>query len=247
MDDQDLLGKVLTNPETAHFSKLKYLNRPTATEEEKVAFLNGLFNAAVEAKYGGDWGLLDRYLDDWEDRMMTASAGRSASRVEGEHAWTTFNKPLNQATFAVLTTGGFYEPEQERYDIENPDGDWSFRPIKKSTPTSSLLVAHGHYGSGEGPLLDEVLEYPVHFGHRARPEAGSLGARPRERHRVRRQIDTVPVDVGAGQAHGEFAADLRLPEDCCDRGFLGRRVGTVRADVDWNLRNLCEQIGAAER
>ena len=160
MDDQDLLGKVLTNPETAHFSKLKYLNRPTATEEEKVAFLNGLFNAAVEAKYAGDWEFLDRYLDDWEDRIMTASAGRSASRVDGEHAWTTFTKPLNQATFAVLTTGGFYEPGQESYDIENPDGDWSFRPIKKSTPTGSLLVAHGHYDL-EGPRQDPNCVYPL--------------------------------------------------------------------------------------
>ena len=55
MDEQELLRKILHNPETAHFSKLKYANRPTTSLEDKVSFLNGLFNTAVEAKYTNDW------------------------------------------------------------------------------------------------------------------------------------------------------------------------------------------------
>ncbi|MCZ6535899.1 MAG: glycine/sarcosine/betaine reductase selenoprotein B family protein [Dehalococcoidia bacterium] len=160
MDEQELLRKILHNPETAHFSKLKYANRPTTSLEDKVSFLNGLFNTAVEAKYTNDWDSLDKFLDQWEDKIMTASAGRSASRLEGDYAWTPFTKPLSQATVAVLTTGGFYEPDQEPYDIKNPDGDWTFRPIHKSTPTSSLLVTHPAYDI-EGPRQDPNCVFPL--------------------------------------------------------------------------------------
>ena len=160
MDEQELLKAILKNPESADFSKLKYLNRPTTSDEDKVAFLNGLFNTAVEAKYGGDWAPLDRLLEEWEDRLVAAMASRSATQVTGEAAWTQPRKPASRSTFALLTTGGFYEPGQEAYDIGNPEGDCSFRGIHKSTPTSELMVAHPAYDI-EGPKQDPNCVFPI--------------------------------------------------------------------------------------
>ncbi len=160
MDEKELLHRILSNPESAHFSKLKYLGRSTTPEEDKIAFLNGLFVTAVEAKYTNSWESLDRYLDQWEDRIMASSASKSTSHIEGGYTWAPFNKPLNEATVAVLTTGGFHEPGQEPYDLENPEGDWSFRPIQKSTPTKSLMVAHGHYDLA-GPREDPNCVFPL--------------------------------------------------------------------------------------
>ena len=56
------LKDLLENPRTAPFSRLKYLQR-FASEEEVAEFLNGLFNVAAEARYGGHWDLLEAFLD----------------------------------------------------------------------------------------------------------------------------------------------------------------------------------------
>ena len=43
--------------------------------------------------------------------------------------WTPVTKPLSQSVVALVTTAGVHLKSQEPFDMEDPDGDPSFRAI----------------------------------------------------------------------------------------------------------------------
>ncbi len=51
------IKELVTNPETAPFSRLKYLAR--SSEEEVTRFFNSLFNLATLAREANDWTSTD--------------------------------------------------------------------------------------------------------------------------------------------------------------------------------------------
>ena len=141
---------LIKNPETAPFSKLKYLK--WAPEDEVTEFFNRLFNLNVEARDTGDWSLVDRYLEEQGDQI----AARVAVPIRFEDTpWSPFKKRLSESKVAVMTTGGVYVEGQQPFDT---DGDWSFREIPLDTPLDRLRVAHTHYDTtGVAEDVDAVL------------------------------------------------------------------------------------------
>ena len=63
IDPKDLVR----NPETAPFSRLKYLARQP--EEDVARFFNDLFNLVGEAKDTGDWVPVEAFLERWEETL----------------------------------------------------------------------------------------------------------------------------------------------------------------------------------
>lgn len=133
------LNDLARMPRTAAFSKMGRVR--TLSEEEAVAFFNGLFVAAVEAKDDGNWGRVERFLQTWEDKFMGVAAPPDAIRFTSS-PWTPFTTALSQATVALITTAGVYVEGQEPFDT---DGDPSFRALPKGTPRDHYRVAHTHY------------------------------------------------------------------------------------------------------
>jgi len=64
-------------------------------------------------------------------------------------------KPLDRSRLALVTTGGIHLPDQPRFDIDDPAGDFSYREI----PTSAhdLTWTHAYYRPDEGSDLDAVF------------------------------------------------------------------------------------------
>ena len=63
---------LIKNPETAPFSKLKYLKW---TEEDDVTeFFNRMFHLNVAARETGDWSPVDRFLEEEGDRIAAKVA-----------------------------------------------------------------------------------------------------------------------------------------------------------------------------
>ena len=60
---------LINNPETAPFSKLKYLRR--LPDEEVAEFFNKLFLLNVAARDSGDWAPVDRYLEERGDQIAS--------------------------------------------------------------------------------------------------------------------------------------------------------------------------------
>ena len=78
---------LVTNPETAPFSRLKYLAR--SSEEEVTKFFNGLFNLATLAREANDWTAVDGYLEQWEETLASSCSSAPASPSgEAESRWT---------------------------------------------------------------------------------------------------------------------------------------------------------------
>jgi D-proline reductase (dithiol) PrdB len=51
-------------------------------------------------------------------------------------------KPLSQARIALITTAGYYRPDQPRFDESIRGGDYSYRPIAFDTVLATLQIAH---------------------------------------------------------------------------------------------------------
>jgi hypothetical protein len=134
---------LINNPETAPFSKLKYLSR--LPDEEVAEFFNQLFLLNVAARDTGDWSPVDRYLEERGDQI----AAQVAVPMHFDAApWAPFKKRLSESKIAVMTTGGVYVEGQKPFET---DGDWSFREIPLDTPLDQLRIAHTHYDPTEWP------------------------------------------------------------------------------------------------
>ena len=82
-------------------------------------------------------------------RRVPWLASRWAKRhqfVEGrEIPWTPVRKPVAESVVALVTTAGVHLKSQEPFDMEDPDGDPSFRVIPKDAPRSDLTITHKYY------------------------------------------------------------------------------------------------------
>lgn len=60
--------------------------------------------------------------------------------------WAPLNKPLNEATLALISTCGLYRADtQTPFNAWNRLGDPSFREIHIDTPGDRFAIAHTHY------------------------------------------------------------------------------------------------------
>ncbi len=59
--------------------------------------------------------------------------------------WTPLLKELKDCRVALVTTGGVHLKTQSPFDMEDPDGDPSFREIPIDVDRKSLAIAHNYY------------------------------------------------------------------------------------------------------
>lgn len=64
-------------------------------------------------------------------------------------------KPLWEARIALVTTGGIHLPEAERFDIDDPAGDCSYREIP--TNAQELTWSHAYHRIEDDSDLDAVF------------------------------------------------------------------------------------------
>src|SRR3990172_7844202 len=68
----------------------------------------------------------------------------SAYKVEGV-PWTPFEKDLSRCKVAIVTTAGVHLKGQQPFDMEDRDGDPTFREILRDRPGSELTITHKYY------------------------------------------------------------------------------------------------------
>ncbi|MBI4537059.1 MAG: hypothetical protein HY712_03775 [candidate division NC10 bacterium] len=59
--------------------------------------------------------------------------------------WTPLGKPVAESVVALLTTAGVHLKSQPPFDMEDPDGDPSFRVIPVEAPRAEWTVTHKYY------------------------------------------------------------------------------------------------------
>jgi len=75
------------------------------------------------------------------NRMVTVG---TAPKLGVEGPFATMQKSLDEATVALVSTGGFYLDGDEPFDIDKATGGPSFREIPSDTARGQIRVAHTH-------------------------------------------------------------------------------------------------------
>lgn len=74
---------------------------------------------------------------------------RWARRAEfmefSDSPWTPLLKELNNCRVALITTGGIHLTSQPPFDMDDPEGDPSFREIPISVDKQDLIITHNYY------------------------------------------------------------------------------------------------------
>jgi len=60
--------------------------------------------------------------------------------------WAPVTKPLKDMVIAIATAAGVHHKDDKRFNLA---GDFTFRVIKDTMPSSELMVSHGGYDNGD--------------------------------------------------------------------------------------------------
>ncbi len=124
---------------------------------------------------------MGRFKNRLVARLLTRFPGllrRSAEKVEkievGPTPWTPFTKDLSGARVALVTTAGVHLATQPPFDMEDPDGDPSFRELPSDTPKKDYRITHDYYDHTDAEK-DINIVFPVdRLSEMA--EAGAIGS-----------------------------------------------------------------------
>ena len=74
--------------------------------------------------------------------------------------WTPVNKPLADCKVAIVTTAGVHHRNQNPFDMNDPNGDPSFRVIDSRQPVSNLMITHDYYDHSDAEK-DINIVFPI--------------------------------------------------------------------------------------
>jgi D-proline reductase (dithiol) PrdB len=113
-------------------------------------------------------------------------------------------KPLERSRLTLVTTGGVHLPDQRRFDIDDFEGDCSYREIP--TEAEDLTWTHAYYRPDEGSDLDAVFPLRTLRGLVEDGQVGELG--PRHFSFMGAIHDPTPlVEVTAPEVAGKLVQD----------------------------------------
>ena len=117
-------------------------------------------------------------LRRWKDRMVArlltrypglvkkwAGAKDFSAEMAGWRAgpaftpWTPPVKPVSECKVALVTTGGVHLKTQAPFDMENPDGDPTFREIPGGAARDEMMITHDYYDH-RGADVDLNVVFP---------------------------------------------------------------------------------------
>jgi len=163
----------------------------------------------------------------WKDRMLAKIINRYPFLVEGwarsgrfvnnlDTPWAILSKELRECKIGLVTTAGVHLKSQLPFDMEDKDGDPSWREIPSQVDLQDLMITHNYYDHRDADRDINVV-FPA---ERLRElEAGGVigGISPRHfsfmGHIVGQHIDALVNDTGPEVAR-------KLKEDGVDGVFL---------------------------
>lgn len=108
------------------------------------------------------------------------AARRSAELVAGDESipFTRLHKPLSAARGVLITTGGIHLKTQPPFDMENTDGDASYREIPDDVAMNEITITHKYYDHRDADADLNVIFPLAHFHDLVRRRViGSLASR----------------------------------------------------------------------
>jgi len=82
-----------------------------------------------------------------------------AVRVEGV-PWTPVTRPLGESAVAMVTTAGVHLRGQPPFDMEDPDGDPTFRELPSDADRGEYVITHDYYDHSDADRDINVV-FPI--------------------------------------------------------------------------------------
>jgi D-proline reductase (dithiol) PrdB len=130
--------------------------------------------------------------------------------------WTPLAKPLQRSTIALATTAGVHRRDDPPFDMDDPDGDPTFREIPSDSDPQRLMITHKYYDHGAADRdLNVVL--PLDRLRELKDEGVIAGVAPRA-YSFMGHIDGRHLETLIRETAPEVAR--RLGDDRVDAVFL---------------------------
>ena len=92
---------------------------------------------------------------------LSAKFTDSYKPVESDYIpWTPFNKQLSECKIALVTTSGVHHKNQTPFDMNDKNGDPSFRIIDSDKPVHDLMITHDYYDHSDADK-DINIVFPI--------------------------------------------------------------------------------------
>lgn len=88
---------------------------------------------------------LDAKFERWRKIVEDNHAPFGHFLANADRPWTVLGRPLAESRVALVTSGGVHVADDPPFNLEDPEGDTTFRMIPSSSRSSDLRVSHSHY------------------------------------------------------------------------------------------------------
>ncbi len=86
--------------------------------------------------------------------------GYQPQETEGEIPWVQSIKPLRQAKLAMVTTSGIHHQNQPPFDMNDADGDPSYRELDGAKLFAAFQITHDYYDHSDA-RKDPNIIFPL--------------------------------------------------------------------------------------
>lgn len=76
---------------------------------------------------------------------------------EGGIPWTSPSVPLAQAKLALITTAGIHHPYQTPFDMDDSNGDPSYRELDAATLFDDFVITHDYYDHSDADKDPNII------------------------------------------------------------------------------------------
>lgn len=126
--------------------------------------MNRFFNKLMAKLFTKFPTLLEKLVDKSFSKDSESNPSVESIAIEAELKmgipWTALTKPLKECRIAIITTAGVHLKTDKPFDMENSDGDASFRVIPSDTIKNDLKITHDYYDHSDADI-DINLVFPI--------------------------------------------------------------------------------------
>ncbi len=128
----------------------------------------------------------------------------------GDIPFARLPKPLSQCRGTLITTGGIHLLTQPAFDMENPEGDASYRAIPANVDPAQIVITHKYYDHRDADQDLNVIFPLTHFQHLV--EIGVVGTLALHHWGFMGHIEGAQLSRLKEQTAPEIAGKLRAKE-----------------------------------
>lgn len=109
----------------------------------------------------GIYSTIDRVVNRiLPDEWIKSFAKVMKLETHSDAPWASFDKPYSESRIALISSAGVHLKSDGPFDMEDRDGDPTFRMVPGDVESGDLTVSHSHYNTADA-LKDINVVFPI--------------------------------------------------------------------------------------